>query len=302
MPASENRIDGTFTVDVEDYFHVSAFASRILPSDWDQYECRVVENTHHVLSLAAESGTTGTFFVLGWVAKRYPELVRAIQHCGHEIGCHSQQHQLVYDLGPQKFRADLIESRDLLQDITGKRVVAYRSPSFSVTRRSLWALDILAEEGFETDSSVYPIRHDRYGIPDAPLAPFLLHTSSGPIREFPGTVAEVRNTRVPVGGGGYLRLFPWRLTEKLLDQIRVAGRPLNIYVHPWEFDVDQPRVRASLKSRFRHYQNLGTTTEKIRRLLNRYQLTPMSTLLDAWDVPTVSDFGLRTSGNAEVGS
>ncbi|MEQ9406077.1 MAG: DUF3473 domain-containing protein [Fuerstiella sp.] len=281
MRTGSAHSDGTFTVDVEDYFQVSAFASRIRPEDWDHYECRVVANTRTVLELAAESGTCGTFFILGWVAERFPELVTEIRTAGHEIGCHSYGHQLVYELGPERFRQDLIRARNVLQDITGEPVTLYRAPSFSVTRRSLWALEILAAEGFDTDASIYPVHHDRYGIPDAPRVPHLIRTPAGPIREFPGMVCRFGRTNIPFGGGGYLRLLPWMITERLLHRVRRQQRPLNVYIHPWEFDPGQPRIAASLKSRFRHYQNLSTTSRKIGRLLNQFQLGRMSAVLDS---------------------
>lgn len=284
MNAVTAKPDGTFTVDVEDYFHVSAFASCIRPADWDHYECRIERNTRTVLNIAAECGTKGTFFVLGWVAQRYPDLVREIQAAGHEIGCHSHWHQLVYELGPDRFRRDLCESRDTLQQITGTAVRLYRAPSFSITTLSLWALSILAEEGFTIDSSIYPVRHDHYGIPDAPLLPHLKNTSAGPIAEFPGMVCQVGAANVPVGGGGYLRLLPWFVTRRLLHGVRRQGRPLNVYIHPWEFDPHQPRIQAGLKSRFRHYQNLSTTASKIRSLLHEFRLTSMSGVLDDFDL------------------
>ncbi len=280
MIHSSQPADGTFTVDVEDYFHVSAFASVIKPDDWDQYDCRVENSTRQILEIAAKQSTLGTFFVLGWVAERYPQLVSEIRAAGHEIGCHSHWHQLVYDLGPARFRADLIQSRDVLQNILGEPVRLFRAPSFSVTSRSLWALDILVEEGFKTDSSIYPTRHDCYGIPGSPKSPHVIQTSSGPIREFPGMTATVAGMTVPVGGGGYLRLFPWHLTARLLGLIRSAGRPLNVYLHPWEVDVDQPRISASLKSRFRHYQNLSTTAPKLTRMLSQFRLTTMTAVLN----------------------
>jgi polysaccharide deacetylase family protein (PEP-CTERM system associated) len=273
------QFDGAFTVDVEDYFHVSAFASQIRPEDWDRYECRVERNTRRMLEIAAASGTRGTFFVLGWVAQRYPSLVREIRNAGHEIGCHSHWHQLVYELGPDRFRADLKESRDVLEQITGDPVRLYRSPSFSITQRSLWALQILVEEGFDTDSSIYPIRHDRYGIPDAPVHPYLIETPAGVIREFPGMVSRVGNLRIPVGGGGYLRLFPWQMTQYLLRSVVQEGRPLNVYIHPWEIDPEQPRIAAGFRSRFRHYQNLKSTARKLQRLLETFRLTTMSDVL-----------------------
>ncbi|MEZ6122038.1 MAG: DUF3473 domain-containing protein [Planctomycetaceae bacterium] len=298
MISKASQFDGTFTVDVEDYFHVSAFSSVISPADWNQYECRVERNTHTVLNIAAQSGTVGTFFILGWVADRFPKLVSEIRQAGHEIGCHSQWHQLVYELGPERFRSDLIQSRDALQQITGEAVIAYRAPSFSVTRQSLWALEILAEEGFQTDSSIYPVRHDRYGIPGSPTAPHVIETPSGPIREFPGMVCEVGKARVPVGGGGYLRLLPWFVTERMLRQVRQQNRPLNVYIHPWEFDPQQPKISASVKSRFRHYQNLKTTAGKIRSLLTAFRLTTMSDVLNA--EPGTESTSVRTTAEPAV--
>jgi polysaccharide deacetylase family protein (PEP-CTERM system associated) len=280
MPPSQSQLDGTFTVDVEDYFHVSAFASVIRPDDWDHYECRVEQNTRQILELAARHSTRGTFFVLGWVAERYPHLVREIQNAGHEIGCHSFWHQLVYELGPNRFRADLIKARDVLQDIVGHRVPLFRAPSLSITRQSIWALEILVEEGFDRDSSIYPIRHDRYGIPGSPKLPHRIETPAGSIVEFPGMTCKVAGLTVPVGGGGYLRLFPWSVTSRLLRQIRREGRPLNVYLHPWEVDVEQPRIAASLKSRFRHYQNLSTMAPKVSKLLAQFRLSTMSDVLN----------------------
>lgn len=277
--SAPGQLDGTFTCDVEDYFQVSAFASVIRPTDWDHYDCRVVRNTHRVLDAAAATNTRGTFFVLGWVAERFPELVSEIRNAGHEIGCHSHWHKLVYELGPEKFRADLIQSRNVIQDSTGSPVTLYRSPSFSITSESMWALQILAEEGFETDASIYPVHHDRYGVPDACLTPHVISTDAGPIKEFPGMVCRLGKINIPVGGGGYLRLLPWLLTRAALHRVRRQGRPLNVYIHPWEFDPEQPRIRAGWKSCFRHYQNLETTDRKIRLLLTEFQLGRMTDVL-----------------------
>ncbi len=268
-----------FTVDVEDYFHVSAFADRIQTSDWDSYECRVEANTHRILDLAARHDVHGTFFILGWVADRYPELVLDIRNAGHEIGCHSYWHQLIYELGPEKFRDDLVRARDLLQDITGDSITLYRAPSFSVTHKSMWALDILVEEGFTVDSSIYPVRHDRYGIPDAPVVPYEIQTEAGPIIEFPGTVCAVGGLNVPVGGGGYFRLFPWWLMRRLLQRVN-RERQFNFYIHPWEVDPDQPRMEGAWKSRFRHYQNLKTTSPKLEQLLDTFEFVTMSAALE----------------------
>ncbi|MCA9035349.1 MAG: DUF3473 domain-containing protein [Planctomycetaceae bacterium] len=292
--------DGTFTVDVEDYFQVSAFARQIRTDDWDHYECRVERNTRCILDLAAAAGTKGTFFILGWVAERYPRLVREIQSAGHEIACHSHWHQLVYELGPDRFRDDLKKSRDVLQDICGQPVHLYRAPSFSITKQSLWALEILLEEGFDTDSSVYPIRHDRYGISTAPIIPHRIRTASGIINEFPGMVSRFGKAKIPVGGGGYLRLFPWSITEALLRQIRMEGRPVNVYIHPWEVDPDQPRVASSLKSRFRHYQNLKSTVPKLRKLLSRFSLTTMTQVLSQHDLPLANSVNVVGDGRSAI--
>ena len=279
MTLPTSQLDGTFTVDVEDYFHVSAFSSVIQPENWDHYVCRVEQSTRTILELAAKHSTRGTFFVLGWVAERYPQLVREIQAAGHEIGCHSYWHQLIYELGPKRFRSDLIKARDCLQWITGSPVKLHRAPSFSITEKSLWALDILIEEGFQIDSSIYPVHHDRYGIPGSPKLPHIIATRAGQIHEFPGMTCKVAGLTVPVGGGGYLRLFPWAVTSRLLRQIRKEHRPLNVYLHPWEVDVDQPRIAASLKSRFRHYQNLTTMAPKLSKMLTEFRLGTMTEVL-----------------------
>jgi len=280
MIRARRHIPNAFTVDVEDYFHVAAFADQIAPEDWDQYECRVEANTHRILSLAARHNVRGTFFVLGWVADRYPDLVLDIQAAGHEIGCHSYWHQLIYEQGPERFRDDLVRARNLLQDITGDPIVMYRAPSFSITRKSMWALEILVEEGFAVDSSIYPVRHDRYGIPGASIKPHEVTTSSGSIIEFPGTVCTVSGMNVPIGGGGYFRLLPWWLMKGILNRVG-QERAFNFYIHPWEVDPDQPRLSGSWKSRFRHYQNLRTTERKLDELLGSFEFGTMSDTLRA---------------------
>jgi len=289
--------DGAFTVDVEDYFHVSAFVSSVRPCDWGRFPCRVEASTHKLLDLAEANDTRGTFFVLGWVAEHYPQLVTEIQQAGHEVGCHSHAHQLVYELGADGFRQDLVRARDTLESIIGQPVTLYRAPSFSITSKSLWALQVLREEGFQVDSSIYPIRHDRYGIPGAPVMPHLIETPAGEITEFPGMVFEAGRTAVPVGGGGYLRLLPWMVTERLLGSVRKQGRPLNVYVHPWEVDPDQPRIACSFKSRFRHYQNLRSTMPKLQKMLKRFRLTTMSEVLTTLELPRIPSV-IRSSPEA----
>jgi polysaccharide deacetylase family protein (PEP-CTERM system associated) len=272
------------TVDVEDYFHVSAFANHICPSQWDTFQSRVVANTRRLLRLFDAHQVRATFFVLGWVADRHPELVREIHAAGHEIACHSYWHRLVYDMEPDEFREDLRRARHVLEDLVGQPVTAFRAPSYSITRASLWALDVLAEEGFRYDSSIFPIRHDRYGMPEAPSHPHRRSQTAGVLWEFPPTVVRVLGTNVPVAGGGYFRLYPVRLSIAWLQQVnRRQGHPFVFYVHPWELDPDQPRMNGSLRSRFRHYLNLDRTEAKLTQLLPRFRWGTISQVLDQPD-------------------
>lgn len=272
-----------FTVDVEDYFHVSAFADRIPSGDWDQFESRVERNTDRILNLLGRHGIKATFFILGWVADRHPDLVRRIDRCGHEIGTHSYWHRLVYDQTPEEFREDLRRSILLLEDITSKPIVSYRAPSFSITRKSQWALPILADEGIRYDSSIFPVVHDRYGVPDAePLPHTLAIDNNGTeLREFPPSVFRKWKVNWPVSGGGYFRLYPLKLSLSLLTQVNVRHfAPFMFYIHPWEVDPDQPRLKGSLRSRFRHYQNLKSTERKLDRLLKSFRF---GTLTESWE-------------------
>jgi polysaccharide deacetylase family protein (PEP-CTERM system associated) len=271
-----NTLCGAFTVDVEDYFQVSAFEPHIRRDRWDRYESRVVSNTHRVLRLLEQHGVRATFFVLGWVAQRYPALVRDIRRDGHEIGSHSFWHRLIYQQTPDDFRADLRQSRDVLEDILGERVTAYRAPSFSITPQSLWALDILIEEGFEVDSSIFPIVHDRYGIPGAEPRLHRLSVSAGSLWEFPPSVVRYFGCNVPVSGGGYFRLFPLFWTVFCLRKLQRSGQPFVFYIHPWELDASQPRLGVgSIVSRFRHYVNLARTRRKLEALLRHISFRPM---------------------------
>jgi polysaccharide deacetylase family protein (PEP-CTERM system associated) len=260
-----------FTVDVEDYFQVSAFEKHIHRGQWDRWESRVVANTHRILQLLDRHAVKATFFVLGWIGERYPQLVRDIHARGHEIGSHGYWHRLIYEQTPDEFRADLRRSRDVLQDAIGQPVTAHRAASFSITKKSLWALEILVEEGFLVDSSVFPIHHDRYGIPGAEPRLHRITTAAGPLWEFPPSVAKLAGLNVPVSGGGYFRLYPLAWTLYCLQRINRAERQPHIfYVHPWELDPHQPRIgEASPKSRFRHYVNLAGNERKLDRLLDR---------------------------------
>jgi polysaccharide deacetylase family protein (PEP-CTERM system associated) len=282
---TNERILNAMTVDVEDYFHVAAFKAQISPDKWDSYPLRVGDNTKRVLSLLAQHNTKATFFVLGWVAERLPELVREISDQGHEVASHGYAHQLVYDNSPQHFREDIHKAKTITEQITGKPVKGYRAPTYSITKKSLWALDILAEEGFEYDSSIFPIAHDLYGIPGFNRFPHTIDTSSGKLFEFPITTAKVKvgwkNFTVPVAGGGYLRLIPVNLIERAFLKVNLREKqPVVVYFHPWEIDPLQPRIKAPIKSRFRHYVNLNRTEKKLGRLLGKFQFAPISKLFE----------------------
>ena len=269
-----------FTVDVEDYFQVSAFEARIARRDWDRYECRVVANTHRILRLLDNHDVRATFFVLGWVADRFPHLVEDVHAAGHEIGSHGYWHRLVYDLTPEEFRADLRKSCKALGDIVGDSITAYRAPSFSITKRSLWALDILAEEGFRVDSSIFPVYHDRYGIHDAQPRIHTIETSASQLWEFPPSVANFARFNLPISGGGYFRFYPLAWSRRCFKRINDDGQPFMFYVHPWELDPKQPRLGiGSRMTKFRHYVNLSSTERKLDVLLRKFKFGRLSDVI-----------------------
>jgi polysaccharide deacetylase family protein (PEP-CTERM system associated) len=270
------------TIDVEDYYQVSAFEHCVDRARWGEFEPRVALGTQRILDILDRAGVRATFFVLGWVADRQPALVRAIHAAGHEIASHGYWHRLIYRQKPEEFRSDLRRSRALLEDVTGAPVTAYRAPSFSITRQNLWALDVLIEEGFLFDSSIYPTYHDRYGIAGAPLGPHRIVRPAGSIWEFPGTVWRGLGYPLPIGGGGYFRLYPYWLTRLGLGAINREGRPFVAYVHPWELDPGQPRLRPGRLKAFRHYVNLERTEQRLARLAHDFPLGTLSEVLAPW--------------------
>ncbi len=294
--ASEAVITNAMTVDVEDYFHVSAFAKVIDPAHWDRYNWRVEDNTRRLLRLLARHDVRATFFVLGWVAQRCPALVREIAGAGHEIACHGLTHRLVYEQTPREFREETQTAKMLLEDIVQVAINGYRAASYSITARSLWAIDILAELGFRYDSSIFPIRHDRYGIPGASRMPYYVQGAHGArLLEFPLSTKDFGPVRLPVAGGGYFRLFPYVVTRTALASINRRERlPFIFYLHPWEVDPGQPRIAASRLSRFRHYTNLAKCEWRLDQLLGEFRFgTVCDSLagLGLWpaaDVRTVS--------------
>jgi len=271
-----------FTVDVEDYFHVSAFAKDIDPEQWDALPSRVESNTHRVLNLLDEHGHTATFFVLGWVAERYPALVREIAQRGHEVACHGYSHQLIFKQERQEFSDETLRAKSLLEDTVQTEVAGYRAASFSITKASLWAIDTLAEVGFRYDSSIYPVRHDVYGMQGTPLAPYILSgPDGGKLVEFPLSTASLLGVNLPASGGGYFRLFPYAMSRHLIERVHREQRPYVFYMHPWEIDVEQPRIEShSFLSRFRHYNNIHRCEARLQRLLSEHSFDSMARVLE----------------------
>ena len=270
-----------FTIDVEDYFQVGAFAKTIPVSDWDKWEFRAEAGTEKILQILEDAGgVKGTFFILGWVADKAPQLVKRIVESGHTVASHGFWHQLVYTQSEAEFREDVRTTRKMLQDLSGQPVVSYRAPAFTITKKTPWAHRVLVEEGYLYDSSVFPIHHDLHGNPDAPTRIHRIETEAGPLIEFPPAIVKVFGQNIPTGGGGYFRLFPFAITRRMLQSINTAGNPFVFYLHPWEVDPEQPRVPgAPLKSRLRHYLNLKRTVSRLKRLLQTFSFAPMEEIL-----------------------
>ena len=273
------------TVDVEDYFQVSAFANQISMDDWPNWPLRVEQNTHTLLELFERKDVKATFFVLGWVAERCPELIRAIHKAGHEVASHGMTHQLVYNQKPEIFREETFRSKKLIEDIIGEAVYGYRAASYSITPRSLWALETLIDAGFTYDSSIFPVHHDRYGMPGAPLNIHTAQTNNGKtLTEFPLTSAKFFNGRLPVAGGGYFRIYPYFFSKLMLKRAAAEiKQPFIFYLHPWEIDPEQPRVpNSSAFSRFRHYTNLSRCLPRLEKLMGDFDFTSVKDVIDTY--------------------
>lgn len=276
------------SIDVEDYFQVSNFREVVPFESWDTWPSRVERNTSLLLEELDRAGAKATFFVLGWCAERFPALVRRIVEAGHEVAAHSYDHRLVYDLEPAEFRSDLRKTAALLEKAGGVRVTGYRAPSFSITAACPWAHGVLVEEGYLFDSSVFPVRHHRYGNRGCPRFPHVIETGKGPLAEFPLSTLRVLGQNLPVAGGGYFRLLPVGLLARALRSIEREKKPFILYLHPWEFDPEQPRVEGVSRLRtLRHRLNLRRSLTKLRCLLGEFSFAPVSTVLaDAGVLPT----------------
>ena len=291
-PARPPRVVNAMTVDVEDYFHVSVFDGLVPRHSWDSLESRVCGNTERLLRIFDDADVKATFFVLGWVARRFPALVRRIAAEGHEIASHGYGHRLVYDLTPAAFREDIRRSRAVLESAADVHVLGYRAPSYSVTPRSLWALDILIEEGFRYDASIFPIHHDRYGIPISPRHPYVISRASDLV-EAPGSTVRWGPFNLPIGGGGYFRILPYAWTRWGIQRLNTTEeRPAIFYLHPWEIDPDQPRLKTSVLGQFRHYCNLGKTEARLRALLQDFEFSTMVSVLAEHDARLVDEAAL----------
>jgi polysaccharide deacetylase family protein (PEP-CTERM system associated) len=286
---ADDRIVNAMSIDVEDYFHVSVFDGLVPRTAWDQMESRVCRNTDRLLDVFAEHGVRSTFFVLGWVAERYPALVRRISEAGHEIASHGYAHRLIYDQTRQAFREDIRRAKRLLEDASGTAVAGYRAPSYSITPKSLWALDALLDEGYRYDSSIFPIRHDRYGIPVSARAPYSIERDGGTLVEVPASATRLGPLNLPVAGGGYFRILPYWWTRWGIDRVnRIERRPAVFYLHPWEIDPEQPRLSAGRLGRFRHYCNLEKTEARLRTLLADFRFDTVASLVSKVPAPTPS--------------
>jgi polysaccharide deacetylase family protein (PEP-CTERM system associated) len=292
-----SQIVNAMTVDVEDYFHASAFDRAVSRESWAQRQSRVVRNTEVLLECFDRAGVRATFFVLGWVAERYPNLVRDIAASGHEVASHGFHHQLIYTLTLDQFREDVRRAKSTIEDACGAEVHGYRAPSFSIVRPSLWALDVLIEEGYSYDASIFPIRHDRYGIPDAPRHPHVIDrcrrkmpratgASARTIFEVPASTIRLGHSNFPIAGGGYFRLLPYAWTSWGITRANRDGQQVVFYIHPWEIDPDQPRLPVGRLTAWRHYTGLDKALARFDRLLNDFAFgTIASTLTGERIVP-----------------
>lgn len=269
-----------FTVDVEEHFQVCAFDGAVSRGDWSTMPSRLHLSVPRLLEALGRHGATATFFVLGWVARHRPAIVREISHAGHEIASHGYGHERVWRLSRAQFREDLRCSKGLLEDLTGRTVLGYRAPSFSITPGSEWAFDVLLDEGYRYDSSLFPVRRRGYGYPGVPGVPHVIRRGGGELIEFPLATTTVAGARVPAAGGGYLRHFPFWVVRRAFRQAAEQSVPASFYVHPWEIDPDQPRLHVGPLTHVRHYRGLSRTMPRIERLLSEFEFTSYASVLD----------------------
>ncbi len=284
MTRSRNNLD-LLSVDVEEYFHATTFESVIPRSEWEERKGRSARSIDRLLGRFDDWKVRATFFVLGWFAERNRELVARIQKEGHEVACHGYDHRLIYNMTPDSFRNDVRRAKGLIEEITGAEVLGYRAPTFSIVLRTAWAIPILIEEGFAYDSSIFPIHHDRYGIPDFPREPVRISSPDGSLVEFPLTTIRIGGLNIPISGGGYLRLLPFPIVRRAIAKVRQRGELVNLYVHPWEIDTSLPRVPISLLKRLRHYHGIDKVESRLARLVGEGRFSPFGDVLTGINPP-----------------
>jgi polysaccharide deacetylase family protein (PEP-CTERM system associated) len=273
------------SVDVEEWFHPEALQHLYPEETWDSQEQRIEKNVELLLDLFAEKEVTATFFIIGWAAQKHPQMVRKIISAGHEVANHSNKHNMVTKLTPEIFHKDIVDSQKILQDISGQKVIGYRAPTFSVVKETFWAWEILLEQGFKYDSSVYPILHDRYGEPGAPRKPYIaLQKDDKALIEFPMPAIRFLSKNFPFGGGGYLRIFPLSFTSFAVKKFIRKDRPAIIYAHPWEFDTGQPKLNLGKIQTWRHYYNIKNNLKKLSVLLERFEWTSFKDYIEKYNL------------------
>lgn len=296
-------IQNAFTVDVEDYYQVEAFSGVIPRDKWETYPKRVSNNNEKILNLLDKHGVKGTFFVLGCVAENNKSLVSEIHAQGHEVACHGYSHKMILKQSKAEFKDETLKAKDLLEDIVNTPIKGYRAATYSITNENLWALEVLADAGFEYDSSIFPIRHDRYGISDFNRFPCEIRINGKTIKEFPISTARLFGANLPVSGGGYFRLYPYMVTKMGLSSVNNQGMPFVFYMHPWEVDPAQPQIEGiSNSTKFRHYVNLNKTEAKLRDLLEDFRFGRMDAIIAGQDLPLVeiNDFSSIDESKAKA--
>ena len=278
---NKNEILNGLSIDVEDYFQVSAFESKIQFSQWSHLESRVFGNTVRILEILEHRGVKATFFILGWIGEKFPKVVNEIHEFGHEVACHSYNHQLVYNMTPDAFREDIRRTKGVLEDLTGCPVVGFRAPSYSIVQKSLWSLDILIEEGFLYDSSIFPIYHDRYGLPGFPRHPYRIRKNGKSILEFPPSTVRIGGFNFPISGGGFFRVLPYSFFRWGIKKVnQIEKESVVVYLHPWEVDRNQPRINGGILFNPRHYINLGRSEKVLKNLIKDFSFVPIRTLYE----------------------
>lgn len=273
---TQTQITNALTIDFEDWYQ----GLEIPYSEWDQFEDRIEAVGDKLLRILAETNTKATFFMLGYVAEKHPQIVRRIEAEGHEIGTHGFSHTLIYTQTPEVFKQELTRSIKYLEDLTGKKVLGHRAPFFSITKDSLWALDILGELGVKYDSSIFPILNYRYGIADSPRFPYTIKREKHEFVEFPISTLKLPGFTMPISGGAYFRIYPYQLTKQAIKAVNRAGEPVTFYLHPWELDPDHPRIDVPRRIALTHYFNLGSTERRLKKLLRDFKLAPMKEVLN----------------------